>query len=105
MLAIYVAVKESKVEEPVVRDVSGAFASQEHILNILIDPSFAQPRSVLPLIQTLTSDSEPQLREQGGGPQTSGSMSGPITTDMLRRALIATEDQMREVRKTRILPD
>ena len=52
-------------------------------------------------MQTLTSDSEPQSREQRRGSQTSGTMPGPITTDMLRRALIATEEQMRQVRKQR----
>jgi len=86
LLAIYAGIKDAKIEEPVVRDVS--------------DHSFAQPRSVVPLIQTLTSDSEPQLREQGRGPQTSGTMPGPITTDMLRRALIATEEQMRQTGQT-----
>lgn len=98
LLAIYAGIKDAKIEEPVVRDVSGKFLVKD-ILTNKKDPSFAQPRSVVPLIQTLTSDSEPQLREQGRGPQTSRTMPGPITTDMLRRALIATEEQMRQVRK------
>ena len=53
-------------------------------------------------MQTLTSDSEPQSREQRRAFQTSGPMPGPISTDMLRRALIATEEQMRLVRKQRV---
>ncbi|CAG5098835.1 Oidioi.mRNA.OKI2018_I69.XSR.g16020.t1.cds [Oikopleura dioica] len=69
------------------------------------DPNFAQPRSTVPLIQNLHSlSSNSQTQEEQPvpiqDPHRTGMITAPITTDMLRNALLATEEHMRATGQT-----
>lgn len=101
LLSIYNEVKEPITEEPVVREVSGK-ARLKNLNAKKLDPNFAQPRSTVPLIQNLHSlSSNSQTQEEPPVPiqdsHRTGMITAPITTDMLRNALLATEEHMRAV--------